>query len=92
MQIKLTIKHLDGNGIIHSPLREPVVPALQENHVLHVITLMQNGAPLHFAREIKAFLFDTFTEDRVINLDRNFKWPSRSPDLTPADFWLLCYL
>ncbi|GBM02257.1 hypothetical protein AVEN_108806-1 [Araneus ventricosus] len=69
-------------------LRDHVVPALQERHALPVVTFMQDGAPPHFAREVRAFLLETFTEDRVISRGCKFKWPSRSPDLTPADF---CY-
>ncbi|GBM71228.1 hypothetical protein AVEN_120612-1, partial [Araneus ventricosus] len=73
-------------------LRDHVVPALQERHALPVVTFMQDDAPLHFAREVKTFLLETFTEDRVISRGCKFKWPSRSPDLTPADFWLWGYL
>lgn len=73
-------------------LRNQVVPALQERHALPSVTFMQDGAPAHFAREVKAFLLDTFTEDRVISRGCKFEWPPRSPDLTPADFWLWGYL
>lgn len=73
-------------------LRDHVVPALQERHVLPVVTFMQDGAPPHFARDAKRFLLATFTEDRVISRGCKFQWPSRSPDLNPADFWLWGYL
>lgn len=73
-------------------LRDHVVPALQERHALPVVTFMQDGAPPHIARDVKMFLLATFTEDRVISRGCKFQWPSRSPDLTPADFWLWGYL
>ncbi|GFT28816.1 uncharacterized protein TNCV_3585341 [Trichonephila clavipes] len=43
---------------------------------------MQDGATSHTANPVKTFLIQTFGEDRIVSR------PPRSPDLTPADFWL----
>lgn len=67
-------------------LRDYDVPALQERHALPVVTFMQHGTSPHFARKVKAFLLDTFTEDRVIIRCHKFEWSPRSPDLFPIDF------
>lgn len=48
----------------------------------------QDGAPPHVARATLEFLDEYFGE-RLISKDR---WPSRSPDLTPLDFYLFGYL
>lgn len=53
---------------------------------------MQDGAPPHFASVVRKFLLDSFTEERVISRGCKIKWPSRSPDINPADFWLWGYL
>ncbi|GBN12368.1 hypothetical protein AVEN_101403-1 [Araneus ventricosus] len=67
-------------------LLDHVVPSLQESHELPVVTFMQNGAPPHFAREVRTFLLETSIEDRMISRGCKFKWPSRSPDLTRQIF------
>ncbi|GFV21451.1 uncharacterized protein TNCV_2372081 [Trichonephila clavipes] len=53
---------------------------------------MQDGATSHAANPVKAFLIETFGEDRIISRRCRYPWPPRSPDLTPADFWLWEYL
>ena len=73
-------------------LRDHVVPALQERHALPVVIFMQDGAPPHIAQDSKRFLLESFTEDRVISCGYKILWPSRSPDLNPAGFWLWGYL
>ncbi|GFX76201.1 uncharacterized protein TNCV_2145051 [Trichonephila clavipes] len=45
----------------------------------------------HTANPVKAFLIQTFGEDRIVSRHCRYPWP-RSPDLTPADFWLWGYL
>lgn len=73
-------------------LREKVVPCLREKNALSTITFMQDGATSHTANPVKAFLIETFGEDKIISRRCRFPWPPRSPDLTPADFWLWGYL
>ncbi|GFU72266.1 uncharacterized protein TNCV_194391 [Trichonephila clavipes] len=53
---------------------------------------MQDGATSHTANPVKAFLIETFGEDRIVSRRCRYPWPTRSSDLTPADFWLWGYL
>jgi hypothetical protein len=55
------------------------------------ITFQQDGAPPHIANPVRMFLTQTFG-DRVISRLFPQKWPPRSPDLNPADYWLWGYL
>ncbi|GFX14694.1 hypothetical protein TNCV_4016921 [Trichonephila clavipes] len=50
------------------------------------VTFMQDGATSHTAKPVKAFLIQTFGEDRIVSRRCRYPWPPRSPDLTPADF------
>ncbi|GFT57179.1 uncharacterized protein TNCV_1691931 [Trichonephila clavipes] len=73
-------------------LRETVVPCLIQRGQISNGTFMQDGATSHTANPIKAFLIQTFGEDRIVSRRCRYPWPPRSPDLTPADFWLWGYL
>ncbi|GFY26283.1 DUF4817 domain-containing protein [Trichonephila clavipes] len=73
-------------------LRETVVPCLIQRGQISNVTFMQDGATSHTANLVKAFLIQTFGEDRIISRHCRYPWPPRSPDLTPADFWLWGYL
>ncbi|GFV16073.1 uncharacterized protein TNCV_808521 [Trichonephila clavipes] len=53
---------------------------------------MQDGATSHTTNPVKAFLIQTFGEDRIVSRCSRYPWPTRSPDLTPTDFWLWGYL
>ncbi|GFV91659.1 uncharacterized protein TNCV_4762241 [Trichonephila clavipes] len=53
---------------------------------------MQDEATSHTANPVKAFLIQTFGEDRIISRRCRYPLPPRFPDLTPADFWLWVYL
>jgi transposase len=55
------------------------------------ITFQQDGAPPHIALPVRAFLTETFRE-QVISRMFPQKWPPRSPDLNPADYWLWGHL
>ncbi|GFY19962.1 uncharacterized protein TNCV_2146551 [Trichonephila clavipes] len=73
-------------------LRETVVPCLIKRGQIVNVTFMQDGATSHTANPIKAFLIQTFGEDRIVSRRCRYPWPPRSPDLAPADFWLWGYL
>ncbi|GFW72644.1 uncharacterized protein TNCV_3798721 [Trichonephila clavipes] len=73
-------------------LRETVVPCLIQRGRVSNVTFMQDGATSHTAKLVKAFLIQTFGEDRIVSRRCRYPWPPRSPDLTPADFWLWGYL
>ncbi|GFV93227.1 DUF4817 domain-containing protein [Trichonephila clavipes] len=69
-------------------LRETVVPCLIQRGQIANVTFMQDGATSHTANPVKAFLIQTFGEDRIVSRRWRYPWPPRFPDLTPADFWL----
>ncbi|GFX94961.1 DUF4817 domain-containing protein [Trichonephila clavipes] len=73
-------------------LKETVVPCLIQRGQISNVTFMQDGATSHTANSVKAFLIQTFGEDRIVSRRCRYPWPPRSPDLTPADFWLWGYL
>ncbi|GFW50760.1 uncharacterized protein TNCV_3590421 [Trichonephila clavipes] len=73
-------------------LRQIVVPCLIQRGQISNVTFMQDGATSHTANPVKAFLIQTFGEDRIVSRHCRYPWPPRSPDLTPADFWLWGYL
>lgn len=68
-----------------------VVPALDGHGELGRIVLQQDGAPPHTSASAKEILGRYFP-GRVISQGFGVKWPPRSPDLSPADFWLWGYL
>ena len=68
-----------------------MIPDFQERGVVERTIIMQDGAPRHIANPVKSLLHETF-EDRVISRQFDNEWPPRSPDLTPADYWLWGYL
>lgn len=55
------------------------------------IWLQQDGAPPHYAREVREFLDETFFE-RWMGRRGTIEWPPRSPDLTPLDYFLWGHL
>ncbi|GFW50589.1 uncharacterized protein TNCV_2888911 [Trichonephila clavipes] len=73
-------------------LRETVVPCLIQRGQISNVTFIQDGATSHTANPVKTFLIQTFGEDRIVSRRFRYPWPPRSPDLTPADFWLWGYL
>ncbi|GFU06803.1 uncharacterized protein TNCV_4353591 [Trichonephila clavipes] len=73
-------------------LRETVVPCVIQRGQISNVTFMQDGATRHTANPVKAFLIQTFGEDRIVSRRRRYPLLPRSPDLTPVDFWLWGYL
>ncbi|GBM10352.1 hypothetical protein AVEN_131084-1 [Araneus ventricosus] len=73
-------------------LRTFVVPQLQHRQCLTSTIFMQDGAPSHIHRFVKALLLQYFTDESVISRSFSNPWPSRSPDLTSCDFWLWGHL
>ncbi|GFV51021.1 hypothetical protein TNCV_114151 [Trichonephila clavipes] len=47
-------------------LRETVVPCLIQRDQISNVTFMQDGATSHTANPVKAFLIQTFGEDRIV--------------------------
>lgn len=73
------------NQIIPS-IREAVPPDQFNN-----LWFQQDGCPAHNSREVQAFLREIFGE-KVIANSGPVRWPARSPDLTPLDFYLWGYV
>ncbi|GFX54969.1 uncharacterized protein TNCV_3318861 [Trichonephila clavipes] len=73
-------------------LRETVVPCVIQRGQISNVKFMQDGSTSHTANPVIAFLIQTFGEDRIVSRRRRYTWLPRSPDLTPADFWLWGYL
>jgi hypothetical protein len=55
------------------------------------VWFINDGAPAHFTRSIKQFL-DSHYLDRWTGRNGPVLWPPRSPDLTPAHFYVWCHL
>lgn len=74
-------------------LQNQVLPAIQvlPNLDLGVVYFQQDGCPAHNAVTVKEFLTNTFP-NRLISGTGDIKWPPRSPDLSPNDFFLWGYL
>lgn len=68
-----------------------VIPQLAERSCLEGIVFQQDGAPPHTQKAARELLYSHFG-DRVISRNFDFAWPARSPDLTPADYWLWGYV
>ncbi|CAF4179297.1 unnamed protein product, partial [Rotaria magnacalcarata] len=52
---------------------------------------MHDGAPAHYASNVRDWLDENFP-GRWIGRRGALDWPARSPDLTPADYFLWVYL
>lgn len=68
-------------------LEEYVWPRICGWENIDELVFMQDGAPPHFARTVRAWLDQKFPE-RWIGRQGPHNWPARSPDLTPCDFFL----
>lgn len=55
------------------------------------IWFQQDGAPPHYAGNVRHYLENTFP-NRWIGRRGAIEWPARSPDLTPIDYFLWGYL
>lgn len=68
-------------------LKEQVWPQIQHQAEAEDLWFMQDGAPAHWARDVRAWLDENFA-GRWIGRGGAVAWPPRSPDLTPPDFFL----
>lgn len=66
-----------------------VVPQLM--HLQPNVIFQQDGAPPHWSLIVREFL-DTQFPGRWIGRDGPTRWPPRSPDITPLDFFLWGYV
>lgn len=64
-----------------------LMPELRRLRLVRTVIFQQDGAPAHTAGATIDWLQATFG-DRLISRRCEIKWPARSPDLTPPDFFL----
>ena len=72
-------------------LQEKIVPALQQMQNWDEFYCQQDGAPPHWALRVREYLNDVFGQN-WIGRDGPIRWPPRSPDLTPCDFYVWGHL
>lgn len=72
-------------------LQVEVIPHLESLGLLSTLWWQQDGAPPHFALNVRRYLRDIFGS-RWISRGGPLEWPPRSPDLSPLDFFLWGYL
>ena len=80
--------HLNGNSYLRLPCDD--LDDLLENVALAArrqIVFQHDGAPAHNSRIVREFLDETFP-DSCIGRGGTVRWPPRSPNLTPLDFFL----
>ena len=64
-----------------------LLPSLRRKRKLSSTIFQQDGAPAHYSVKVRELLTKTFG-DRAIGRGLTVKWPPRSPDLSPLDYWL----
>lgn len=91
---------IPGNltGDVYLDLLENVIDLLitealeaDENLLEEELRFQQDGAPPHFAAQVRQYLNGRFP-GRWIGRRGPVQWPARSPDLTPLDFFLWGHL
>ena len=68
-------------------LQNHVRPELRRRRMINSTIFMQDGAPAHHATDVRRYLEATFGADHVLSRGCRRRWPPRSPDLTPVDYW-----
>lgn len=67
------------------------LPELIPLHVRDRMWFQHDGAPPHFAADVRAYLSETYGA-RWIGRGGPVRWPPRSPDINPLDFYLWGHL
>ena len=67
-------------------LNNVVLPYLRQREDFNELYFQQDGAPPHYALNVRTFLHQTFPQ-RWFGRRGSIEWPPRSPDLTPMDFF-----
>ena len=68
-------------------LQKFFLPELRNNASVENCYFQQDGAPAHYARKVRDYLNQLFP-DRWIGHRGPLEWATRSPDLTPCNFFL----
>ncbi|GAA57304.1 transposable element Tc3 transposase [Clonorchis sinensis] len=77
---------VSGDSYLHM-LQAPVIPQLKQ-HKRSSTVFQQDGAPPHYSNQLRTYLREQFSDERVIARGFPNFWPAKSPDLTPLDYWL----
>jgi hypothetical protein len=73
-------------------LIDRIIPAIQDLGLeFNSIWFQQDGAPPHYAVNVRNLLDETFPEQWIGRRGR-IEWPARSPDLSPLDYFFWGYL
>jgi len=64
-----------------------IIPFLKRKKKFSSTIFQQDGAPAHFSVNVREILNQNFPK-RLIGRGLDVKWPPRSPDLSPLDYWL----
>ncbi|GAA54948.1 transposable element Tc3 transposase [Clonorchis sinensis] len=78
---------VSGDSYLHM-LQTHVIPQLKQ-HKKSSTVFQQDGAPPHYSNQVRTYLREQFSDERVIARGFPNFWPTRSPDPTPLDyrFW-----
>jgi hypothetical protein len=68
-------------------LQEFFISENRKSHIIRSIIFQQDGAPAHFAVDVRQYL-DYHFPNRWIGRCGSIRWSLRSPDLTPLDIFL----
>lgn len=74
-----------------SMLQQQFWPEVKRLGLKNTMIFMQDGAPPHWSREVRKWL-DIKFPNRWMGRGGPMRWPARSPDLTPCDFFLWGFL
>lgn len=72
---------------------DSIIPRLEElNYNPQEIIYQHDGAPPHKSRDVVHWLDENIPEWIGWNKEAHIRWPPRSPDLTPLDFFVWPYV
>lgn len=78
------------NADIYKSFLENDLPLLTEDvnlEILRTMVFQNDGAPCHYATQVRNYL-DRMYPNRWIGRNGPIRWPPRSPDLNPIDFFV----
>jgi hypothetical protein len=77
---------VSGDSYLHM-LQTHVIPQLKQHKKKSSTIFQQDGAPPHYSNQVRNYLREQFSDEKVIARGFPNFWPARSPDLTPLDYW-----
>ncbi|GAA58123.1 transposable element Tc3 transposase, partial [Clonorchis sinensis] len=76
---------VSGDSYLHM-LQTHVIPQLKQHNKSSTV-FQHDGAPPHYSNQVRTYLREQFSDERVIARGFPNFWPARSPVLTPLDYW-----